>query len=264
MGGNTRNLRCFCESGKKHKFCHSDIMINSDFANLVKVYSICNEKLKEVDTTKFRCKKGCNYCCSEDFSVTPTEFFYALYNHYKKYGIDKTNNIIIKGTELWIKFKQEQPEISRYFEVNLGSKNAKEDKKKLDIIAEVDKRIKRFSGNPCIFLTEEGCSIYEARPFVCRIFPYKETDEKQNTKLCECTELDEIRDYQINIDDICGTYEDLISFYHYKPLDVNISDRQLPMIIYCKEIFIRKHDFLDEFNKRKDIAKDILVEQQIN
>lgn len=259
MGGSERNLRCFCGSGKKHKLCHKDIMISSDFASLIKVYDMWDEKLKEVDTTKFKCKKGCNFCCYEDFSVTPTEFFYALYEYYKKYGEDKTNEIIRKGTELWMRFKKEQPEISRYFEVNLGSKDIKKDIRKFDIITEVNKRVKRFSGNPCIFLTEGGCSIYEARPFVCRIYPYAETYEKQNLKLCECTKLDEIRNYQINIDDVYERYKDLILYYRYKPLDMVVSDRELPMLIYCKEIFIHNHNIVEEFNKRKDIAKDSLI-----
>lgn len=263
MGGNERNLRCFCGSGKKHKLCHKDIMENSDFAGLIRVYGKWNKKLKEVDTTKFKCKKGCNFCCYEDFSITPTEFFYALYEYYKKYGASKTKDIIRKGTELWRKFKKEQRKISRYFEVNLGSKYIKKDVRKFDIITEVNKRVKRFNGNPCIFLTEEGCSIYEARPFVCRLYPYAETDEKQNLKLCECTKLDEIRNYQININDVYECYKKLILYYRYKPLDVVVSDRELPMLVYCKEIFTRNHNIVEEFNKRKDIAKDRLIELKI-
>ena len=86
------------------------------------------------------CQPGCHYCCFNQPMVTPPE-------------------VLLIGHQVEQAFtKQERQELSRRIERVLELTNGKTP----DEIVEMRYEL------PCIFLTEEMCSVYEARPAVCR------------------------------------------------------------------------------------------------
>ncbi len=136
----SRNLPCFCGSGKKQKFCHSDINPNSVVANYYKIVNRLNEEIKN-NCQYFVCKRGCSDCCTNDFDVSINEFFTIL-------------------NYLQIKCNDEQIEkICNKAKLNIAS--VTKDKNKVII-------------SRCMFINErdDSCEIYEVRPIVCRKYGY--------------------------------------------------------------------------------------------
>jgi len=166
----SRNQPCFCGSGLKTKKCHPDIESNSAFANLIRLY-------KDVDTAiadkagSVKCRKGCYFCCHEHFNISPIEFYYIMYNIYKRDGMDKVLELTEKGYKFWNDFKAKYPEDAANLEANATGRNFHE-KGAARLFMGIEDDRKRFSETPCIFLDDEtkSCSIYEFRPFICRVF----------------------------------------------------------------------------------------------
>lgn len=102
------------------------------------------DKANESIDKRITCKKGCSFCCHDDIKMTSFEADYLL-DHIKKKGI-KHNRSLVKV------------------------QNRAKDFSKL-----------KFNKKKCPLLGEEGeCTVYEARPMICRIYNSTSLD----TMLC--------------------------------------------------------------------------------
>ena len=121
----------------------------------------CNRSNSNVD-----CKKGCAHCCHQSVFVLPQEAFFLL----------------------------------KHIET---SKSKEAGKKLISNIIEKDKKtapmkVREFLGltDPCPFLENNVCSVYEARPVACRLF--------QSMSVSSCIEE---RLYPLNMKKFARLYE---------------------------------------------------------
>lgn len=147
--------RSLCDWLKQTGACNdSNFMINlvervnyySDaFINLTRIdklavikafYDLIDENIENITPdikAKIKCKKGCSYCCHIPVTISKAEADYIGY-------FCKTNNIAISKKYL---------------------------KKQLQTTEE---NIAYTSHSACVFLQNQICSIYPARPFNCRAY----------------------------------------------------------------------------------------------
>lgn len=107
---------------------------------------------------KIKCRKGCSQCCHQIFRITLLDSF-VIRNYLQSLPPDRHNNL-----------KRKAENYQKHFE---GSKNFDEE----------------FYLNriPCPALGDEGeCTIYEARPVICRRFGPPVYDYKNPQKLFSC------------------------------------------------------------------------------
>ncbi len=156
-----RNDKCFCGSGKKYKVCHSDIHPDSRFAELVRMYTSFDKLIEQgkLNGKCAGCKENYNVCCSHRFEVTVLEFDYIAYEYSKKYGVEKWKEVISRGKERWIKFKDKYPEKAEYEEKEMfGFGMDKYD----ELVDHAINDVVTHEIEPCVFLGEDGkCTIYE-------------------------------------------------------------------------------------------------------
>ena len=139
----------------------------NEIANeLFKIYKECDKEISEFDTI---CSAGCIHCCKQPIPVAGIEEF-AIKELLSKspYAL---KNRIKKNMQSWFK------EFNKLFyplnRVGVETLNT--------VMVN-----KKTSFPVCPFLVDNRCSIYEARPLVCRAHIVKD-----NIKLCE---MDPLRD----------------------------------------------------------------------
>lgn len=166
-----RNSLCFCGSGKKHKNCHGDISENSMLANLHMKYAGLDadiERMRNSSDVTFVCKKGCCACCSNYFYISQMEYFYI-----KRYLLETDATAFSAAKQRAF----EQAELLKSIAPNEYEKVFS--KKDYGISCfDASEYTKGFSN--CIFLQNGSCSVYPARPRVCRIY-----GNTMNTAPCE-------------------------------------------------------------------------------
>jgi len=120
-------------------------MLVSTTEGIAYMYSVVDEmQEKEGIAEKTTCSGSCNFCCYEDVKVSNDELEYAA--HYIK-----ENNI-----------KLDPKRVEKYL--------AKPYHKQ------------KYADKACVMLDKEGnCSIYHARPFICRLFNSTDTPSKCDT-----------------------------------------------------------------------------------
>ena len=110
--------------------------------------------------SKIQCRRGCSQCCSQIFNITQVDAF-VIGEHVKTLPLDKQKELKQKAKE----YLQEK------------------ERKNLNINAEYSVTPKI----PCPALGDEGeCTIYEARPVVCRRFGMPMYDYKNPGKIYAC------------------------------------------------------------------------------
>jgi Fe-S-cluster containining protein len=114
----------------------------------------------EIDSSypNIQCKTGCNRCCK--FYGSP-EIFDFEWNIIKKHIEDSFTNSELKRIEK---------------KLNDGFSNYKN--------KQINNNINPESFFECPFIYKNKCSIYEKRPFICRVFGYS----KNKDKLLSCVE----------------------------------------------------------------------------
>lgn len=107
----------------------------------------------------FVCSKGCNECCNDYFYISIMEYFYIKYwlLTYEPEKFELAKEKAKEQMELLEKFSEE--EYKRLFRINT-------DKDTIDS----GKYISKFK--ECVFLQNGICSIYPARPHICRTYGY--------------------------------------------------------------------------------------------
>jgi Fe-S-cluster containining protein len=118
---------------------------------------------------KLQCRKGCSGCCSQIFRITLLDA-YIIEQHVKTLPPERQAQLRSKAEEYLKQVPHlQQSDAEENLSVDSGG-------------------TKRKSGIPCPALGEEGeCTIYEARPIVCRRFGIPLYDYKNpgNVYACE-------------------------------------------------------------------------------
>lgn len=137
-----------------------------------------------------KCKKGCAYCCQEgEYPLSELEYIYLMLKYTKLDGEQK--GIIEQNID------------------NLIKQN-------------------RQKFYPCPFLINNTCSVYEARPLICRTFGLISYKDDGTPKMPFCVDLG------LNYSDACDEDKNLIVKFAddgTEPLAYNIDRRTLR----CKE-----------------------------
>ena len=153
---------------KNNYFYISDYLIEMEFKQ--KFYDITNLIQQEFDRNvlkygdKLKCRRGCSGCCSQLFRITGMDA-YIIREHIKILPLEEQVRLR-KNAEQYLK---------KVSELKTGdSSNVSDDTiKKGDI--------------PCPALGSEGeCTIYEARPVVCRRFGIPIYDYKNPDNIYAC------------------------------------------------------------------------------
>lgn len=128
-----------------------------------------------------KCSKGCYYCCYAQVSVTPPEAIYIGKFLQENYSLSKTDQLLKK------------------IKNNISLTEGKS----------LEERIRIWEKTPCIFLSDNECSIHAVRPFICRAW--------HSLSVEQCKTAFEIRDKEAEIDSypyrnyILGTIREGIS-----------------------------------------------------
>lgn len=254
-----RNDMCFCGSGKKQKKCHPDIFENSIAANIIKFY---NELDKEIDNNIYgkcnvKCKQGCNECCEDFFNISEVEFAIIMEYSVKTKGLERTLEFIEKGLEMSIFFKEQYPLYYEQLEQDITGKD-RMDALRISIDNLPDKQSKK-----CIFIDEtESCSIYEARPIVCRTHGLcYNNDMPDNYRICSVIPcLKANKENMLCIDKFSEIIE---SSYLYKDSnhDKGIMRRQYPIFYYIK-MYFENGMTLNEYFKHPTISGILLQSEE--
>ena len=153
-----RNDSCFCGSGKKYKKCHSDIFPVSNVANILQGYAEFDSEIESKRTqhnVKFICQKGCSACCRDYFYISIAEY-YTIRHYVMVTFPDRLDSIIERAKVLMAELKafspQEYEKISAFHERD----------------SMTEESIACFCD--CLFLSNNTCSIYPVRPFLCRLY----------------------------------------------------------------------------------------------
>lgn len=163
------DMVCFCGSMRRHKKCHPDISEESLAARMLSLYSRADTQINgyySKHKAKPVCKKGCSECCSTVFCVSIVEFFLICREMIK---FDPKWNAFIKRRVLQgiDNLNKERPALLNYF---------RSDHSRLDF-NDMSLKIYELSRGvnvDCPFLTrisdrDRVCSVYNARPLICRI-----------------------------------------------------------------------------------------------
>lgn len=165
-----RNDPCFCGSGLKYKKCcgrqfpiHPDSLIG----RLIRLYrTIDNIAVEIKNSRKLPCRLGCSQCCRTMFDISAIEFNYIKYglSHYPtKYLFRLKRNVFSVGKHVAEKYPkvfqdinvQEPPTLTRV---------------EYELLAIYREQVLLEVGEiPCPFLDDNICTIYQYRPFVCRV-----------------------------------------------------------------------------------------------
>lgn len=254
----TRNLPCFCGSNLKHKYCHKDIAFDSAFSYLIKIYSKCSSELKNINNNNFKCSKGCSSCCYEHFAVPSAEFIYALYGYSLKYGIEKTKNLLTRGSNIWKEFEVQYPQLATIFSTT-PSKHVTD---YISYYYNTISQITPYMKTPCLFLDKDGsCSIYDFRPLICRQYPYGITSEQY---VCPKMNTDFIKNNLTPFNNSKKLYEKYFICYHSEFLNSTICDLPKPMIYISNVLINQKDNISSVINNFKNISKESQIKSKYN
>jgi len=199
-----RNDPCPCGSGKKYKKCCGKVdkssseeqaeykQLNFDF-NISRIISykgkigkmredFCKRqieikklRLKGIEaeytgeafkrSAKISCQKGCSYCCRAYTEATIQECEAIAFFLYQN---EEILNPFVKTYPQWKEMVHEQGDVSKNLEeiMHQAKATAAYGEEREAIEKAVNDELRRYS-IPCPFLSNDICSIYEVRPYVC-------------------------------------------------------------------------------------------------
>jgi Fe-S-cluster containining protein len=252
-----RNEPCFCGSGKKAKKCHEGIEPNSAFADVIRLYKQLDSKI-ESEVGNIRCKKGCFSCCHQSFAVSTIEFYFVMDDYIKTYGMNKARELIDKGYEFWLQYEKAFPEQAEGLKMKKGEGVVRDFNKAYQNENNTDKvSHSLYMQAACPFLdTESGsCSVYEARPHVCRTFGVA-YDKKLDVPFALCQHITDGLDYQEEMVDISELDDDInrLSVVYLDTHSQLVTDRPLPFFYFLKIQKGREESMLMKINDYKNYS----------
>lgn len=236
----SRNELCFCGSGKKAKKCHIDIYPESKLAMLIKLYRDVDSRIESYHNehqTNIPCRKGCSHCCYDDFSISLEEISLIMKYVSDHWSQEKIEALFEKAFVIEKEYEKEKSELHSL----LVADGNKDQSVAIKSIMLVDKR----NISPCPFLDENnGCSVYDVRPLVCRsagsasVFNQK-LNQDVDPEVCEFIPSErEHRKTTPNVYDAFVKAEDEILGFYYK--DQHVTFRKYP-IFYWMRVFFKKN-----------------------
>lgn len=259
-----RNEPCFCGSGLKTKKCHSDIEPSSAFATVINLYNAVDAKIAQ-EAGNIRCKKGCFSCCHEHFNISAVEFYFIIYNLYKRDSLDKVRELTEKGYQFWANFEAKYPEDAEVLKRDVTGKSVS-DRNTQRILAGISDDYKRISETPCMFLDDETktCTIYDFRPFVCRTYGVGYT-VKIEVPFSMCQYIPDGLDYQKEMADLTefSLAENGLTAVLVKEINHVVIERSYPIFYFLKlqkdkiEVTLRKIDEYRSFSLSKVLGMKV-------
>lgn len=226
-----RNDLCFCGSGKKQKKCHPNIKEDSVAARTMRLYAKLSRDLDENPYGKknVKCAKGCNECCKDYFTISEVEFAIIMDYLCKNSSDERINMIIRKAIVFADKFKMENPEYYKQLKKNI---TGKDEDLKVNLENMPEKQEK------CVFIGENGgCSIYNARPLVCRIHGVCYYSDDVEYGICgKIPSFMSNKGNMLNIDKYRTEIED-VACYHKKCKNIVLYRRKYPIFYFMKMYF---------------------------
>jgi len=144
----------------KKKFYNISSLIQQEFDRNLEVYG-----------DKIQCRKGCSKCCSQIFRITPLDGW-IITEHVKSLPDEERRRLVEKAKDY---ISEKPPSNSPLYESD-------------DSLSRRPDGGRQVNGLPCPALGAEGeCTIYEARPVICRRFGMPIYDYKNpgNVHACE-------------------------------------------------------------------------------
>lgn len=155
------NELCFCGSGRKLKKCHYTVKADSKLADIYLSYIRFDRAVRDNEIGA-KCLDKCSLCCNDFFFVSENEFMLVLDWLIRNEGIRSVKKYIDKAIAYQQSLEYGFPEIIRELELYMPPMKLEDAGRYLD---------DNFNWNrslSCIFLENGRCSIYDARPTICR------------------------------------------------------------------------------------------------
>lgn len=270
-----RNDMCFCGSGKKQKKCHSDIVADSVFANVIDLYNRMDQAIADgAQRDKIPCSKGCNECCRQHFTISTAEFYYIVDRIIETKGIDVLNGYMLRGIGQWVEYKVKQPDMAKRYMKNLDGYANEE---KLNTILVDALNAPELFEEECIFVGEDGgCDIYEYRPSICRahgctnlfnedemhmLSKLRQEGQQYDIRFCSKSSYMEIKDYIANIDEIKKEMLDLSNHFSSKH-NMGMTEREYPIMYFMKIIYENRETLMNKINEYKRLTKEECINRR--
>jgi Fe-S-cluster containining protein len=164
-----------------------------------KFYDITNLVQQEFDRNlelygdKIQCRRGCSKCCSQIFRITPLDGW-IITEYVRSLPAEERNRLIEKAREylnhLTLRLNESLDTWRGDTEEDLTTPPQPSPKGREVIVKSLSpsgRDLERGSGFPCPALGSEGeCTIYDARPVICRRFGMPIYDYKNPDKVHSC------------------------------------------------------------------------------
>lgn len=258
-----RNAKCFCGSGLKKKKCHSEVHEKSTFSEIIRLHKEVDERIEHcTDKAQVKCKKGCADCCKQAFIISPNEYYYIADYYINTYGIESFQKLLSENYLNWLQFEKDNPKIAENLKRNVEGNNILN---LVDNLMEYLYETKETNKIYCPFLDKESmsCSVYDARPTVCRMHGTTKTSEyaRMDIKQAICDNYDDTVDLNglPMIDDLLLKEKDL-SMISSQKFKVKTIERCFPIFYFLKTqydvgVLPLKHQIFE--NKEMDREKSI-------
>lgn len=188
------------------------------------------------------CKKGCDACCSQFFEISEGESIYIL-RYLATQTVDFQKNAKSKIEEMYHRFLTEYPKFyATYFENS--------ESEAFDYEAYFDDSTRFTIRIPCPFVSSDGaCSIYDARPMICR------TTGSAFTTLDDCGDICEIipssllaQKWQADLSHFQEDIWNINELLETKEDETIIELRQFPLFYLLYDLFCKQPSFETAFN----------------
>ncbi len=166
MSGYPRNAQCFCGSGLKYKKCCGQKNIHPDsfIGRLRRLYHLIDEVVQQHEsaTSSLPCHKGCSNCCLRTFNIGPLEFV-EIQQGVTQLPQETIDKICETARVQYRYLLDNYPDTVRAKhggEISWGQLRHKL----------LQTQVHEQLDLPCPFLDQGTCSIYNHRPWICRVW----------------------------------------------------------------------------------------------
>lgn len=250
---------CFCGSKKTWSKCHSNVVPNSMFVKIHRIYKkIDKEILKQIKEKNLviKCKKGCGECCISNFDVSELEFCMIVDYLLKKNNSMQIETIIERACKIKDCLSENYPgELERLESDSTGLTDHQAVQLMLngEPRGELDK---------CIFLSDRNtCTIYDVRPLICRTYGTSYFGKNYSHKICSkmsisTSNLNEFVDLT-QFEEVAMNFH---SFYDKKENRIHLR-RNYPLFYWF--IMLKENNIsLNKFSKMRIFSRYTLMDEE--